>query len=170
MWSINSKSCELCLPGQNKSEEGFGLCSLCPYGQKASLFGSATCVPCHRSPYGTVTVCPSGSRREFAYDPNQLAYSNYEPTFEFEPETDMETMFYIMCWPIFVYTVGGVLVLGAMLWVLNLFLRNDVRWRNCAQYLLKANLFTKKEPEKHRGGDSIRHDEGKEEEDSGEHG
>ena len=78
--------------------------------------------------------------------------------------SELETMFYLMCWPVMLYVAGGVLTLSLCLFILGAFYAQHPNWQLVEPYVLKMNFFS----EKAEGGKKEEDDEEKEEGDEDE--
>mgnify|MGYP001045745986 CR=1 FL=1 len=115
-WSNRNNKCERCAPGQLKSEYGYSLCRLCHHRTVSDSMGAANCSTCpenNSTGDHNQTSCPAGSPRPCVYSKNDVEVSRYSPELLYPPPPSLETKFYQSCWPVFLYTICGLVLLGA---------------------------------------------------------
>lgn len=134
------------------------MCQPCPTGQYSQANGSTACSPCPATPLReTIQICPAGSPAPYTPPSELTQTSGYAPTIPVTITSDLETMFYLSCWPLMTYAVAGVLLLGIVLFVLNRMLRDSPGWTVVTGALLRFNVFD--ETEGHKAGPGAQHSE-----------
>ena len=63
------------------------------------------------------------------YNTSLVEYSSHSPHFMEPIRSELETMFYLMCWPVMLYVAGGVLTLSLCLFILGAFYAQHPNWQ-----------------------------------------
>lgn len=140
MWYLLDIMCIPCAPGFFKNATGFGLCTPCPSGYFASHSQASTCSPCGGGPMANI-ICPSGSPNPLHFNNSLLEDSGYSPQLMEPIRSDLETMFYLMSWPVMLYVAGAVLCLMMGILMLGTFVREHPNWVLIESVLLRLNFF-----------------------------